>query len=567
MRSVPEWLIGVCVVMPFACALLMLPVGRPRRSRRMAAVIYAGLSAGFNLALLKSFLDHSGNAAWGSFKFTSLNFPFFVILNLLAASALMYAAFRPSRIARPEILASSIPAACGLAGLALATGSLLSFVLLWLGVTVVAGVSLAAHGGSSLRLRLTAFAPWVAADLLLVAGAVLCAAWLKESSVLISPPVTRGSEAQAVTVLVLFLTSALVRLGAFPFAWWTGNLADHSDSAWSSFFLGTVNCILGAYRLVITVTLIGRLAASDWGGGLAIAAVLFMACGAGIAVRCRTVGGFTAGAFSVQAGFLLFALATFSRIGLEAALFMAWTQSLFLTAYLMASGTSSDARGDTALGRQLMPVRAAPATFAALLLGGLAIAGIPLTDGFAGKGLAVLAGLDKSATRPLYTLCAAACLLVSAVALVALARLLAGSFTPRREAACAREPEAVERLAPLAVISGSVLLGLFPALLLRNFAGTASRLLFATGFTGPGVAIKGTSETVERAAALYGSRADVMAAALLAVACIALCGYFIARRKEPGEGGVSGPFVGGATGRYSASWMRSWNFRTRDGDR
>lgn len=556
MGKAPAWLVAVCVLLPFAGAALFIVVGRPERTRRMAAVLYAALDIGFVLALLNAYMSRAGKAGLGSLKFTSFSFPAFVILNLLTAALVIYGAFRPTMVARPEILMSSVPAACGLAGLALTVSTILPFVLLWLGVTVVAGLSLVAHGGSSLRLRLLGFAPWLAADALLVIGAVLAAAWLKETPLLISPPVTHGSETQTVIVMVFFLLSALVRLGAFPFTWWIGDLANHTDRTWSSFFIGTVNFILAGTRLVVVVTLIGRIVASDWGLGLALVALASIAAGPVLALRARTSAAFLAGAYCMLTGFLLFALSMYSRIGMEAALIIAWTGVLFNTAFMMATGTASDARGETRLGRQLLPVRAGAGVFLATFLSGMAIAGLPPLDGFVGKGLAVLAGLDKSGVQQFYALAAAICLLASAVAFVAAARLLAGSYTPTTSAHYSRKPTAVEQVLPVAVIAGSVMFGLFPGLLARNFASGASRILFANSFTGPGVVFKGTSEVVERAAALYVNRADVFAALLLAVACIALAGYFLTRSyaAEQGSGGASRPFMGGAPGQYSGSW-------------
>jgi NADH:ubiquinone oxidoreductase subunit 2 (subunit N) len=349
-RAEPAWVIAITVLLPFAAAALLALAGRAERTRRIVAVAYAAAAAGFDLALLNGYLEHSGRASWGSLKFSYFSFPAFIILNLLAAAVVLYAAFRPASSSSPALLIAVIPAACGLAGLALAVSTLLPFVLLWLGVTALAALGLLAHGSEGIRRRFRAFLPWLGADLLLVLGAVLCGVWLKETSVLIAPPLTHGSEMQTVIICALFLGSALLRLGVFPLTWWIGDLTTHTDPAWSSFFLGSANFVMASTRLVVTMVLIGRLVASDWGPGLTIAALFSIVIGPVLALRARSAPSALAGLYCMQSGFLLFTMAMFSRVALESGLFMSLTAPVFITGLMMALGTTTDARGSACHG-------------------------------------------------------------------------------------------------------------------------------------------------------------------------------------------------------------------------
>lgn len=554
-RAEVSTLIAITVILPFAGALAVAVLGGVERSRKVIAVIYAMLAVGFNLALLSGYLQAQGRAGWGSIKLSALSYPVFLVLNLLTVAAVLYAGFRPSRAERPGLLLATIPAACGLGALAVLATTLLPFVLLWLGVTAVALLGLLAHGGGGMRGRLRAFTPWIFSDLLLVVGAILCATWLKESSILIKPPAL-GNETQTVIVVALFLASALIRLGVFPLHTWIRDLTARTDSGWSSFFVGSANFLLSAFRLVIAITLLGRLVASDWGLGLAIFALFSVVLGPVLALRSTSAAACASDFYCMQAGFLLLALAVFSRPGLEAGLFIMLTAPLALTAFFMATGTAGDLRGTGALGQQRLPVKLAPAAFVVALTAGLALAGAPPFDGFIGKGFTALAGIDKSGTQRFYILTAALCLLAIAVALVAAGRLVAGSHTAEPSISSARKPALLEGLAPLSICAASLMLGAFPGLLARNFIGSASTSLFAPGFTGPAVAFKGAGVAVAGAMATYDAWGAIVAAALLSVAGIAAAAYLASRARHPSAGPAirRAPFVGGARGEHAISW-------------
>src|SRR5665647_1243187 len=103
-RAEVSTLIAITVIVPFAGALAVAVLGGAERSRKVIAVIYAMLAAGFNLALLSGYLQAQGRAGWGSIKLSALSYPVFLVLNLLTVAAVLYAGFRASRAERPGLL-------------------------------------------------------------------------------------------------------------------------------------------------------------------------------------------------------------------------------------------------------------------------------------------------------------------------------------------------------------------------------------------------------------------------------------------------------------------------------
>ncbi len=548
-------LLAVALVLPFPFSAITAASGGAARMRRMLAAGYALAAAGVNLALLNGFLTVGRDLSWGPFRTDRFTFPLFLMLSLVSAAAVLYAGFRREAGPHPALLNASILAASGLAAMALASDGLVLQVSLWEGVTVAALVGLAAGGAPAWRKRLAAFAPWLVADALFIAGAVLCVVLLDETGVFIKPPLTKGSEAQVVAIAVLFLGSSLIRLGVFPFDFWVRGVIEVSEAQWSAFFMGAVNYLLAGTRLVVGVVFLGRLVASDWGLALTIVGLVSVLAGPVIALRRGTVSGYLSGMYTLQAGFLVTGLGLFSRAGLDGALFCLLVSPLFLTACMMAAGTVKSLRGTAELDRNTVQAGLAPAAFIVFVVSGMSLAGLPPMDGFVGKALVALGLFDKSADGALYALAAGLALAAIAAATAAVVRTTGGVFAPAGSGVpAAKRQSPVEGIAALALCGASMMLGVFPGLLLSNFVRAGSTILFTSGFTGPGIAFRGTGDAAGRALGLYPAWGATVATFLLAASAIVLAAYFASRAAHPsadlnGSGRLE-PFLAGASGDY-----------------
>lgn len=544
------------MILPFPYALLTALAGNTPRTRRMLAAVYALVMGVLNLVLLNGFLSAKKPWGIGSLKPTHLGFAPFLILNLVSVAAVLYAAFREEGKGSARFIMAAIPAASGLGALAFLAGSIVSLAFLWEGVTLAAVAGLLANGGTGMRKRFLSFLPWIAADVLFLLGAILCGVWLKETAVLISPPLTSGSEVQVVIIMLLFLVSAVLRLGLFPFHYWVRDLVRRTDPAWSSFFLGALNYMLAGFRLFVVAALLSRLVVSDWSVAMALIGLLSVVAGPTIALRSRDVPGYLAGMYVFQGGFLLLGVGLFSRAGIDGAFFCLLVAPLFLTSAMMAAGTVEDLRGRGEYDGYALSARLAPAAFAALLISGMSLVGLPPLDGFVGKAIVAIGTMDKAFVNPLYALVGALVLAGVAVACVAMVRMLGGIFagTPARTGH--RKQSLVAGLAPLALCCGSVLLGVFPGLLIRNFiVKRASLQLFASGSTGPGVVFRVTGEAAGSAFSYYLNWSEAVAAFALAVSLFVLVAYAASRVVNPPGRSPAGvrPFLGGSQGDYVPS--------------
>ena len=525
-------LLAVTVILPFAFAILALGLGGSARLRPALCVAYSLAFTGLNLVLLNGFLAEGG-LAWGSLRVDRLNFPVFLVLNLLAAAVILYAGFESSGadgFARGFLIASMF-AGSGFASLLVLARGLLAFAVLWEAVTLAALAGLLVAGRGMMRRRLVAFLPWLVSDVLFLSGAILSKVLLAESAVLIEPPLTAGSEAGVTVVMLLFLASVLLRLSVFPFSFWVADLADRADPAWSAMFLGAVNFLVAGFRLLVVAALIARLAAADWSVLLALLGAFSVVAGPVYALRSRRLGQYVSGMYAFEAGFLLAGVALYEgRHRVRHVL--AARRTLAITAMLFACGTVSYLKGGSELGQNQLSPRAARAAFAALLLSGVSIAGLPPMSGFVARALTALAGIERAFVAPLYALLAAAGLAGAAVVVAALARVMSRLFAATGEPLTGRRPAVATGLAALAACGASLLLGLFPGILLRNFIAGGSRLLFRTGFEGPGVVFRGSGTAIARAFSLYTTWSETAAAFLFVVLVLAAAAYFMVDAKR-----------------------------------
>jgi len=546
------WVLGITIFLPFPFAPLAALSGNTARSRRLVAILYGALTLGFNLALLSAFLTAKGQVSVGSISLNRFNYPPFLVLNLVAVAGMFYAGFRRASLPRRALVAATLPVATGLAALAFLAKGLVAFALLWEGVTAVVLIGLILHGAGGVRKRLRGFLPWLLSDALFILGVALCAIWLDERAVFIRPPLTSGSEAQVSIVVALFLASAFIRLGVFPFHFWVRDLLRRTDPAWSALVLGAVNYLMVGLRVLVVASLLGSLVASDWSTAIVAFGLVSVLAGPLLALFARDVPGYLSGMYAFQGGILVMGAGLFSRAGLEGAMFSLLVAPIFMMSAIMASGTADDLRGSSDLNRRGLSVGLAPAAFVVLLLSGMSLCGLPPLDGFVGKTIVAMGALDKAVARPDYAFASFLILAGIALASVAFVRLLGGVFTVGKGAAGVDHPAHGESLAPVALCGASLLLGVFPGLLLSNFIQDGSLVLFKKGFTGPGVVFKGTGSAAAQAIHSYVSWSQPVAAFIFAVCLLALCLYFAGRSVHPfsGPGDRALPFVGGRPGEY-----------------
>ena len=506
------------VILPFVFAVAFAVFAGAPRARRLLAVAYALVMVVLDVLLLEGFLRNKKILALGSLKMTKYGFPVLFFLVLVSAAVVLFKGARGGDERQEGLLTATIAGAAGFGLLAALATSMIGFAFFWEGATLMAVIGLAAHGASGFRGRLLSFAPWLGADLLFWIGVLLCRSYLKEGGLLISQPLLHGTETQVEAIMILFLLSAVLRLGLFPLNVRRRLLVARCEGTWNAFFLCGLNVLLTGYFLLVTATLMAHLMTSDWSIVIAIAGTLSVVAGPVIAARSHDFAGYLSGMLMMVGGLLVLCAGLFSRAGLEAFLLIMLTAPLALAAVALA-------------GRRGKARVAGPAVVAGLLLGGLSLAVLPPTDGFVSRGIAALACLDKALMNPWYSLIAALVLagfgIAACATFIAVPRELKAEHMP----GVAREKAFTEAIPVLAMLA--FVIGVIPGPLIRNFVDPASHALFASGFTGPGVVFYAGSGTVSKAVAVYPGWSQAAAAFILACALAALLPYLF--RKGAGK--------------------------------
>jgi len=505
------------VILPFFFAIAFAVLAGAPRARRPLAVIYSVAMVVLDVLLLEGFLANKKILGLGSLKMTKYGFPVLFFLLLVSAAVVLFKGARGGDERQEGLLTATVAAATGFGLVAVLSSSMIGFALLWEGATLMAVIGLAAHGASGFRGRLLSFAPWLGADLLFWIGVLLCRSSLKEGGILISQPLLHGTETQVEAIMILFLLSAVLRLGLFPLNVRRRLLIARCEGTWNAFFLCGLNVLLTGYFLLVTVTLMARLMTSDWSIYIALGGTLSVVAGPVIAARSKDFAGYLSGMLVMVGGLLVLCAGLFSRSGLEAFLLIMLTAPLALAAMALA-------------GRRGHARVSGPAVVAGLLLGGLSLAVIPPTDGFVSRGIAALACLDKALMNPWYSLIAAFVLAGFGIAayatFVAVPRELKAEHMP----GVTREKAFTGAIPVLALLA--FFIGVIPGPLIRNLIEPASLALFKSGFTGPGVVFYAGSGTVAKALAVYPGWSQAAAAFILACALGALLPYLFRKGTD-----------------------------------
>jgi len=199
--------------------------------------------------------------------------------------------------------------------------------------------------------------------------------------------VAADPDAYLLPVAIALLTATfMVKSAAFPFHFWQPDFHTASPTAVSA-MLSSVVVKLGVYGFLRMTTLlfVGQAAAIQ---ALLIAVGIVGVIYGGLgAVGTHNAKRMLAYSTLAQVGFILVAIGWGSPLGLVAAIIFAFNHSLIKAAMLMLAGAvasrapvkSAAFEVITGLGRRM------PASGALFLVGGLALAGIPPTNGFVSK--------------------------------------------------------------------------------------------------------------------------------------------------------------------------------------
>ncbi|MBN1289691.1 MAG: hypothetical protein JXA49_08660 [Actinobacteria bacterium] len=545
-----KWFLVTAVFAPLLFAPFFLVPGWMARGGKLLVFLYAFVVSSADALLLYAYFHgNSGQLRiwWmqaGVFPVTAL-----ALTGFLSAAVLLWLGFKRNAGDISGVVTASVAVAGTLAAMLFLSTDIISYTVLWVGISAAACLALVGSRLRSVKRTLLSFAPWVVSDLLLISGSTLCLLWLNENKVLIEAPLKSGSEMQVVVIMALFLASSLIRLGAFPFNFLTGDLFSKSDSTWSAFFMGVVNYVMAGSRLVITATLMTRFVATDWSIVLTAIGLLTLMAGPVQAARAKTLPAFINGMFVFQTAFLIIGTGLFSRLGWQGAMFCLLAGPFFIVPGIMAAGRIFEIRGTYELGSRTIPPGNAAAAFLVLLLSGLAMSGMPPSGGFLGKAVVFIGAVDKSFVQSFNALVAALIPVACAFAVVSLVKAVSQLFSMKKEdlPRTVSGPARMEGLVPLGLCAVAYAFGLFPGLLTGDVLTKASRYLVPSGFSGPGVAFHGSGSAAVGALDYYKTWATDPAVFCTAVALTVVAFYFLNRASCPSEGpeGRFQPFEGG----------------------
>ena len=247
------------------------------------------------------------------------------------------------------------------------------------------------------------------------------------------------------TAFAFLVVGIGLKLAMFPLHLWLPNAYAYAPSPATVFIAATATKVAVYILLRFVFTVIGpEIAYQDlpFGEIAMVLAVLGLLTGSFVAIFQRNIKRMLAYSSVAQIGYILLGISLATVMGLEASLLHLFNHALMKGALFMAMGCffyrirSSRIEDLAGIGRRM------PWTFAAFVIGGLSLIGVPLTVGFVSKWYLVLASLQEG-----YWALAVLILVGSLLAVIYVWRVVEAAWfaTPSARAAEARE-------APLAML-------------------------------------------------------------------------------------------------------------------
>jgi multicomponent Na+:H+ antiporter subunit D len=272
--------------------------------------------------------------------------------------------------------------------------------------------------------------------------------------------------------IALLIATFMVKSAVFPFHFWQPDFHTASPTAVSA-MLSSVVVKLGVYGFLRMTTLLFVEQAAQVQGLLVVLGLAGIVYGGLGAVGTHNAKRMLAYSTLAQVGFILVAIGWGSRLALAAALVFAVNHSLIKAALLMLAGAvASRAPVKTAafdvvsgLGKYM------PLAGLLFFAGGLALVGIPPTNGFISKMMIFRSGIEAGQWATL-----AAVGLVSILTLVYVVRAFQRIWWQPPAEGTVAKPGGDRLLAPALLIAAVLLLGLWPEPLVRLAEATATWL-------------------------------------------------------------------------------------------
>jgi multicomponent Na+:H+ antiporter subunit D len=272
--------------------------------------------------------------------------------------------------------------------------------------------------------------------------------------------------------IALLMATFMIKSAVTPFHFWQPDFHTASPTAVSA-MLSSVVVKLGIYGFLRMTTLLFVEQAAAVRGLLLVLGLAGIVYGGLGAIGTHNAKRMLAYSTLAQVGFILVAIGWGSRLALAAALVFAVNHSLIKAALLMLAGAvASRAPVKTAafdvitgLGKYM------PLAGLLFFLGGLALMGIPPTNGFVSKMMLFRSGIEAGQFAML-----AAVGLASILTLIYVVRAFQRIWWQPPAAGIKAKPGGDRLLAPALLIAAVLLLGLWPEPLVRLAEATAAWL-------------------------------------------------------------------------------------------
>ena len=373
------WALGVMVTSLVSSSLLLAQVWR---TGQPVVIQSGGWPAPFGITFIGDMLS-----AFMAF-----------MCQLVLATGIVYAMGSKDKVVRyPTFYPVFLTLATGLTG-AMLTGDLFN-LFVFAELLVFSGAILTANSddayGTEAALKYFYMSLLASAALLLAVGALYVSYGTLNMADLSLRSAADPGRTLLPLAIPLLLVTFMIKSAVFPFHFWQPDFHTASPTAVSA-MLSSVVVKLGVYGLLRMTTLLFVAQAPAIQGlliGLGLVGIVYGGLGA---IGTHNAKRMLAYSTLAQVGFILVAIGWGTPLALAAAVIFTFNHSLIKAAMLMLAGqVASRAPVKTAAFEVVTGLgKAMPATGALFFVGGLALAGIPPTNGFISKMTLFQSGIE-----------------------------------------------------------------------------------------------------------------------------------------------------------------------------
>jgi formate hydrogenlyase subunit 3/multisubunit Na+/H+ antiporter MnhD subunit len=265
----------------------------------------------------------------------------------------------------------------------------------------------------------------------------------------------------ATAAFLCILIAAFAKAGVFPLHSWVPDVAEVSPAPISALLLASLDKALGIYLLFRLVTICPFIKGTWLQTLLLTLGSMTIICAAFMTLKQQNMKRLLGYCAVAQVGYMVLGIGTLTTVGIIGGMFHMLNHIIYKTLLFMGAGSVESRTQEDDLTELGGIGRKMPLTFGCMVLGTLAISGVPPLNGFMSKWLVYQGTITLSSESSTWFIWLTAAMFGSALTLAGLVKLIHAVFlaNPKHDISSIRESGPFMQLPMLILAAGCIIFG------------------------------------------------------------------------------------------------------------